>query len=202
MGRHAKARHVDADDAHTVDRIGQQLQRHTRSGRHAQIGHHDRVVFFRVGHVVHSVADILEQLAGNQCFRIERHIAHRAPRSVEVRREGEAINAAGRAGQDGGGAAHAQANAQRTEGRAHGLRLVVRALGIIGRIAIQHFRLAGLGRCIAHRVGAGVAAGAVCRRLGSGRNCQVFRHCRTPLPGSASSHRRRRAYRPEKPVSG
>jgi hypothetical protein len=28
MGRHAEARHVDADDAHAVDLLGQQLQRH------------------------------------------------------------------------------------------------------------------------------------------------------------------------------
>ena len=35
MGRHAEARHVDADDAHAVDLLRQQLQRHaaTRSAR-------------------------------------------------------------------------------------------------------------------------------------------------------------------------
>jgi hypothetical protein len=44
MRRHAEAGHVDADHADAVDLVGQQLERHARRGRHAQVGDDDRVV--------------------------------------------------------------------------------------------------------------------------------------------------------------
>ena len=112
MGRHAEARHIDADDADAVDFLGQQLQRHARRGGHAKIGDDHRVVKLGIGHLEDRLADVLEQLAGDQGFGIERHIADGAARAVEMRGEGQAIDAAGRAGQDGRGAAHAQPNPQ------------------------------------------------------------------------------------------
>jgi hypothetical protein len=65
-------------------------------------------------------------------FGIERHIADRAPRAVEMRGEGQAVDAAGRARQDRRRAPHAQTDAQGAEGRAHGLRLVMRTDRIVG----------------------------------------------------------------------
>ncbi len=130
----------------------------------------------RVGLRVHRVADVLEQLAGDQRLAVEGHIAHAAARAVEVAGEGQAVHAAGAAAQDGGGAAHAQAHAQRTEGRAHALRLVVRAgiraLRVVGRVLRQHLALAGLRGGLQHLVLAGVAAQSVhghgCAGLGGG----------------------------------
>ena len=161
MGRHAEARHVDADDAHAVDFVRQQIERHAGRGRHAQIDDDDGVVQRRIGELEHRFADVLEQLAGDQRFGIERHVADRAPRAVEVRGEGQAIDAAGRAGQDRRGAAHAQADAQRAEGRTHALRLVVRTLGIVGGVAIENLALAGRRGRGLQLVGAGVTAEAV-----------------------------------------
>ena len=66
-------------------------------------------------------ADVLEQLARDQRLRVERHIAHGPPRAVEMRGEGQAVDAAGRAGQDRRGPPHAQTDAQRPEGRAHAI---------------------------------------------------------------------------------
>ena len=112
MGRHAEARHVDADDAHAVDLLRQRPQRNAGSGGHAEIGDDDRVVKRRVGQRVHGLANILVELAGDQRFRIERHVADGALGAVEMRGEGEPVDAAGRAGKHGGGAAHAQADPQ------------------------------------------------------------------------------------------
>ncbi len=131
MGGDAEAGHVDADDAHAVDDLRQHLQRHAGSRRHAQIGDDNGVVFFRIGHFVDGVADVLEQLAGHEAFAVERHVAHRAPCTVEVGREGQAVNAAGGAGQDRGRAAHTQADTERAESGAHALGLVVRPLRIV-----------------------------------------------------------------------
>ena len=110
--------------------------------RHAEIGDDDCIVQLGVGELEHRLADILEQLAGDQGFRIERHIAHRAARAVEVGRKGQAVHAAGRARQHRRGPPHAQPHPQRAESRAHALRLVVRTLGIIPGVAIQHRRFA------------------------------------------------------------
>ena len=60
MGWNAEARHVYADDADTVDRVGQQPQRHAARGRHAQVGDDDGVIFFRVGHLLDGFLDVLE----------------------------------------------------------------------------------------------------------------------------------------------
>ena len=43
MGGHTKTRHIDADDAHTVDFFGQQLQWHTAGSGHTQIDDDDGV---------------------------------------------------------------------------------------------------------------------------------------------------------------
>ena len=141
MGRHAESRHVDADDAHAVDRLRQQLQRHARRGGHAQVRDDDRVVQFGIGELEHCFADVLEQLAGHERLGIERHVADRAPRAVEMRGEAQAIHAARGAGEDRRSAAHPQADAQRTERGAHALRLVVRADGVIARVTIEHLAL-------------------------------------------------------------
>ncbi len=119
VGRHAEARHVDADDAHAVDLLRQAVQRHAGRGGDAQVDDHNRVVVRWLCGFIHRVADVLEQLALDQCFRVERHVPHGAACAIEVRGEGEAIHAAGGAAQDRRRAAHAQADAQRAEGRAH-----------------------------------------------------------------------------------
>ncbi len=159
--RHAEARHVDADDANAVDLLRQEPQRHAGGGRHAEIGDDDGVVVLRVGKLEHRLADVLEQLAGDERLGVERHVADGAARAVEVRGEGEAVDAARGARQDRRGAPHAQADAQRAEGRAHALRLVVRPGRIVGGVAIERFALAG-GRCGApHLVPARMAADPV-----------------------------------------
>ena len=165
MRGHAETGHVDADDAHAVDLFRQDLQRHAAGGRHAQIDDHDRVVERRIGLLVDRFADVLEQLAGDQALAVEGHVADAAARAVEMRGEGQAIDAAGRARQDRRGAAHAQTDAQRAEGRAHALRLVVRAgfrvLRIVLRVLREDFRLAGrLGRR-QQRFAAGMATHAI-----------------------------------------
>ena len=142
MGRHAEARHVDADDAHAVDLIRQQIERHARGRRHAEIGDDDGVVKRGIGELEDGFADVLEQFAGDQRLRIERHVTDRAPRAIEMRGERQAIDAAGRAGEDRRGAAHAQADPQRAERRAHALRLVVRTFGIVCGVAIENVALA------------------------------------------------------------
>ena len=173
MGGNTEARHVDADDADAVDFLRQQLQRHARSSRNAEIGDDDGVVVFRLREVEHRLADVLEQLARHQRLGIERHITNAAARAIEVRREGQAIDAASRARKDRRGAPHAQAHAQRTEGRAHALRLVMRPQRIVARILLQNFALAGSSGCLAQFLFARMAghAGGLCRlgrRLRSG----------------------------------
>ena len=158
MGRHAKTRHVDADDANAVDFLRQEPQRHAGSRRHAEVRDHDRVVMLGVRELEHGFADVLEQLAGHKRFGIERHIAHGALGAVEMRREGQAVNAAGGARKDGRRPAHAKADAQRAERRAHALRLIVRPLRIILRILFEHLALACSLRCFSHLGRACVAA--------------------------------------------
>ena len=142
MRRNAKARHVDADDSHAVDFFWQQLQRHAGRGRHTKIGDDDRIVVGRIGNRVHRVADILEQLARDQRLGVERHVADRSPRAVEMRGEGQAVHAAGGTREDRRRAAHAQTDPQRTERGAHALRLIVRAGGIIARVLLERRALA------------------------------------------------------------
>ena len=200
MGRHTKTRHVDADNAHAVDDIGDQLQWHARRGRHAQVGNHNSIVKRRISHLVNGLANVLEQLAGDECFRTERHIADRAPRAIKVRSEGQTIDAARRARQDCCGPPHAQPDAQRTKGRAHRLRLVMRAFGVIGRIAIKNVGLAGLGGRVAHRVGAGVTAAIFRNRCCWHFKIEVVRHCRKRPQASAWFQKCRRACRPGSPA--
>ena len=96
MSRHAEARHIDADDAHAVDLLRQQLQRHSGRCRYTQIRDHDGIVQCGIGHLEHSVANVFEQLARNERFRIERDVANGATRAVEVRGECQPVHAAGR----------------------------------------------------------------------------------------------------------
>ena len=206
MGRDAEARHVDADDAHAVDLLLEQPQRHAARRGDAQVGDHDRVVSFRIGEVFDRFLDVLEQLAGDQRFRGEGHIAHRPPRAVEVRGEGQAIDAAGRARQHGRGAPHPEAHPQRPEGGAHGLRLVMRADRIIGRILIEDIALA----CGAGSLGHGVLGRAATFDRGRAKLDPVrgavaaggegvahrIRPRRRPLRGWHGFRTRRPAYRP------
>ena len=120
MGRHAEAGDVDADDADAVDLLRQQVERHAGGGRDAEVDDDDGVVVLGLGGLVHRLADVLEELAGDEGFRIEGHVADGALGAVEVAGEGQAIDAAGAAREDGRGAAHAQPDPQRAEGRAHG----------------------------------------------------------------------------------
>ena len=163
MGRDAEARHIDTDDAHAVDRFRQQLQRHAGGARHTKIGDHYGIVLVGVGDRVHRFADVLEQLAGDQGLGVERYIADRAARAIEMRGEGKTVHAAGGTGEDGRGASHPQPDAQRPKGRAHALRLVVRTGGVVLRILRQDLALAGCGSGSAHRVATAMAA-TVCAR--------------------------------------
>ena len=63
---HAKTWHIDANDTNTVDLFGQQLKWHTTGSRHAQIDDHNAVVFFGIGLVENSLANVFEQLACDQ----------------------------------------------------------------------------------------------------------------------------------------
>ena len=137
---HAKARHINADDSHAVDVFGQQLQGHAARSGHTQIDDDNGVVLCRVRLVVNRFADVLEQLARDQRLGIKRHVAHAAPRAVEMRGECKAVHAAGRARQNGGSAAHAQAYTQCTKGRAHALWLVVRTRVRLGGIVFGVLR--------------------------------------------------------------
>jgi hypothetical protein len=175
--RHAEARHVDADDAHAFDLLGQQVERHARGGGHAQIDDHDRVVVFGLGDLEDRFADVFEELAAHERFGIEGHVAHGAARAVEMRRESEAVDAAGRTRQDRGRAAHAQAHAQRAEGRAHRLRLVVGPARIVGEQPVQRFALACGARGVEHRLAAAVAARTRCGRC---RHCGVGHRAYVP----------------------
>ena len=166
MRGHAKTGHVDADHAHAVDGRRQQLQRHTAGGGHAQVDDDDGVEFGRVSLRMHGFADVFKQLAGDQRLGVEGHVAHAAASAVKMRGEGQAVDAAGRAGKDSGGAPHAQTHAQRAEGRAHALRLVVRAFGVVSGVLVEHFAFAGRGSGFEQHVFAGVAAQAVHSRCG------------------------------------
>ena len=69
-------------------------------GRHAKIDDDDRVVLGGIGELEDRLADVLEQLSGDQRFRIERNVADRALRAVEMRGEREPVDATGGAGQN------------------------------------------------------------------------------------------------------
>ena len=168
MGRDAKARHVDADDADTIDLGRKKLERDAGSRWHAEVCHDDSIVAIRVSQFMHSIADVFEKLAGDQSFGIEGHITHRAPRAVEVADEGQAIDATGAARKHGRHPPHPQAHAKRAEGRAHGLRLVVRALRIVAGKPVEEFRVP---RRAGHSLhfGPGMTAQAVGRKPCPGR---------------------------------
>ena len=169
MGRDAEARHVDADDPDAVDLGRQKLQRHAGGGRHAEVRHHDGVVLLRVRKLVHRVADVLEELARHQRFGVERHIADRAACAVEVAHEGQPVDAARRTREHGRHPPHPQADAQRAEGRAHALRLVVRTLRVVARELVEHLGVARGARRRLHRRGPGMTAHPVHRLLRSGQ---------------------------------
>ena len=147
--------------------LGSRRKRHAGGGRHAQVDDDDGVVFVGIGELEHRLANVLEQLAGDQRLRVERDVSDGAPRAVEMRGEGQAVDAAGGARQDGRRAAHAQADAQRAERRAHALRLVVRAgrivLGVARRASRSCPRFCAAARIVSR---AGVATEAVGRRRG------------------------------------
>ena len=193
MRRNAETGHVDADDADAVDVLAQQMQRHTARGRHAEIGDDNRVVIGRIGEALDRLLDVFEQFAGDERFGAERHVTDRPFCAVEVRGEGQPVNAACRAREHRRRAPHAQAHAQRAESRTHRLRLVMRALRIVGGVAFEHFGLARLNRCRAQRVPARAAALGKKSRL---------RQCRKPLRGWAWRCTRRRACRPASRASG
>ena len=94
MRRHTKTRNVQAEDAHALDLAWQQPQRHAGGGGHAEIDHDQGIDLVRIGQGEDRGLEILEQFAGDQGFGIEGHIAHGAPRPIEVTGEAEAIDAA------------------------------------------------------------------------------------------------------------
>ena len=141
MGWDPKAGHIDTHDPHAIYFIGQQAQRHAAGGRHAKICDNDCIVKIGVGQFMNRIADILKQLARNQGFRIKRHIANRTSRPIEMANKGQAIDAASRTREHSGHAAHPQANAQGAKSRAHGLRFIMRTLGIILGELREQFRI-------------------------------------------------------------
>ena len=171
MGGDAETGHIDAHDPDPVDLIGKQPKRHARCCGNAQVRHHDGVIAFRIGHVVDRFADILEQLAGDQRLRIERHITDRPARAVEMRHKGQPIDATGRTAQHGGGAAHPQTHPQAAERRAHGLRLVMGTLGIILGVLVKDLGFARHPGGLFHFPGPGMASHAIpALRCGSRRD--------------------------------
>ena len=150
MGRDAEPRHVDPHDPHAVDFRRQQLQRHAGRCRHAKVRHHHRVIAVGIGQFMHRITNVFEELARDQCFGVEGHIAHTPPRAVEVAHEGQPVDTAGRTGQHRRHPPHPQADAQRAEGRAHRLRLVMRSLRIVRRILVEDLRLSRGPRCPLH----------------------------------------------------
>ena len=96
MGWHAETGHINPDDADAVDFLGQQLQRNARCGRHAEVGNDYGIIKLWVCDLKNRVTNILEQLASDERFGIKRHITNRPPRAVEMRSEGQPVNAAGR----------------------------------------------------------------------------------------------------------
>ncbi len=148
MGGHAKAGHIDTDNAHTVNLFGQQIKGHAGGGRYAQVNYHYGIVFIGIGELVYGLTDVLEQLSCNQGFRVKRHVAHSAPGAVEVGGEGQPVNATGRATQDGGRATHAQADSQGSKGWAHTLGLVVGPHRVVFRVLVQSSLIGLLGRLV------------------------------------------------------
>jgi len=157
MGGDTEPRHIDTDDADAVDFARQQLKRYATCSGHAQVDDHQRVIALRIGFTINGFADVFEELAGDQRFGVERHVADTAARAVEMRGEGEPVHAACRARQDGVRAPHAQAHPKRAECRAHALRLIMRALGVVGCIARQRFALSRLARGVEHLIATAVA---------------------------------------------
>ncbi len=131
MRGHPKTRHINTDDPNTTNGLGQQLQGHARSRGYAQIRHNNRIVERRISEVFNRLPDIFKKFTGHKRFGIEGHVADASPGAIKMRREGQSVNAARRAGKNGRGSAHAQANPQGTKGRTHALRLIMRAARII-----------------------------------------------------------------------
>ena len=169
MGGNAKAWHVNTHNAHPVDFIGKQFKRHAACRWHAKIGDNNRIIAFGVGKFMHRIADIFEQLARDQTFGIEWHIAHRPARAVEMRHKGQPIDAAGTARKNCRHPPHPQPHAQAAKGRAHGLGFIMRALGIIGGVLIQKLRIACRARGLLHGGRACMAAHAIGWGLGQRR---------------------------------
>jgi hypothetical protein len=103
----------------------------------------------RVCELMYGFSDVLEQLASDERFRVEGHIADASTRAVEVRRESQTVDTAGRAAEHGCRSLHAQTDAKRAERGTHALWLIVRTLRVIARVTLEDGRLSGRGRCIA-----------------------------------------------------
>ena len=189
MGRHTKAWHIYANHAHAIDLLWQQIERHAGSRGHAKISHDDRVIIFWLRQIMDRVANIFKKLAGDERFRIEGHIAHRAARTVEMAGEGQAIDATRTAGKDRRNAAHAQANAQRPKGWAHGLRLIMRPARIISSKLVHHVGLASSTRGSFQRFPPAMAGSAFSgsRRRRRGKRVHSLRRPHKPLQAKAYS---------------
>ena len=189
MGRHAKAWHIYANHAHAVDLLRQQIERYAGSCGHAKIGNDDRVIIFWLRQIMDRIANVFEKLAGDECFRIEGNIAHCAARTVEMAGEGQAIDATRTAGKDRRNAAHAQANAQRPKGRAHGLWLIMRPARIVSSKLVHHFGLASSTRGSFQRFPPAMAGSAFSgrRRRRRGNRVHSLRRPHKPLQAMACS---------------
>ena len=141
VSRHAEARNINSNNPDPVDRLWKKSQRYPGGRGHAEVGHHDGIVERRIGRALHRLLDVFKELARDQRFRVKGHVAYGAPRAIKMRGEGEAINAAGGPGKNGGRAPHAKPDPQRAEGWAHALRLIVGPFRVVLRELGHGFRV-------------------------------------------------------------
>lgn len=166
---------------------GRPVERHAGGGRHAEIDDHDAVVIGGLRRLDHGGPNVLVELPAHQALRVERHVADGPPGAAEMRGEGEAVDATGRAREERRGAPHPQPDPQAAEARAHRSRLVVRAARVVGEQLADRLAPAGRARRLEHRPAAAVAGaglGGSCRPRRSGPvKTTAMVLIRGPLPG-------------------
>ena len=84
MGRHTESWNIYANDSHTVNFFGQQLQWHTAGRGNAEVNDDNRVKFFWIGLGMDRIPNIFKKFSGNKGLRIKGHIAHAATGAVKV----------------------------------------------------------------------------------------------------------------------
>ena len=98
MRRHAESRNIDTDHSNPVDLLRQELKRHARCSRDAQVRHDDRIQPVRVRGFEHRITNVFKQLTRHQGFRIEWHISNGPPCTIKMRDEGQPVHTTSRPG--------------------------------------------------------------------------------------------------------